>query len=203
MNHPLSKILPSLCLLLAFGSAARAQTPQPPPPWPPHFPNASLGTPDGVPPSREVVCDGLQGASYGLCNAYCQAMDCDSGAPQASPSACGKVAGLFARITGQGLPCDCPCTLQMPGWMAGLNGELGFNRCTAITVDGAYDYVALMTDDGRVIGAISYTGTGTGVCGFDEVTGEAMIITELQAKACISLAHQKAAAAGITCRGPV
>ena len=199
---PLIKILLSLCLLLTFGSATLAQTPQPPPPWPPHFPNASLGTPDGVPPSREIVCDGLQGAAYGLCNAYCQAMDCDSSAPQASPSACAKVAGLFARITGEGLPCDCPCALEMPDWMAALDGQFGLNRCTAITVTGTFDYMALMTNDGRVLGAISYTGTGTGVCGFDDDTGGAMIITELQAKACVSLAHQKATAAGISCPGP-
>jgi len=198
---PLIKILLSLCLLLAFGSAALAQTPQPPPPWPPHFPNASLGITDGVPPSREIVCNGLQGAAYGLCNAYCQAMDCDSSAPQASPSACDKVAGLFARITGEALPCDCPCTLQMPDWAAGLNGQFGLNRCTAITVTGTFDYVVLITNDGRVLGAISYTGYG--VCGFDNSTGGALIITELQAKACISLAHQKAAAAGISCSGPV
>ena len=46
-----------------------------------------LGTPDGQPPSMETVCDGQSGAAFGLCNAYCEAMDCDSPDPQASPQA--------------------------------------------------------------------------------------------------------------------
>ena len=33
-------------------------------------------TPDGVPPSLETVCDAETGAAYGLCTAYCEAMDC-------------------------------------------------------------------------------------------------------------------------------
>ena len=37
----------------------------------------SAKTPDGVPPSQETVCSGLTGAAFGLCNAYCEAQDCD------------------------------------------------------------------------------------------------------------------------------
>ena len=36
------------------------------------------GTPDGVTPAVEDICSGLQGAAYGLCNAYCEAQDCDA-----------------------------------------------------------------------------------------------------------------------------
>ena len=40
-------------------------------------PNAAWGrgTPDGMPPSQETVCDGLSGAAFGLCNAFCEAQD--------------------------------------------------------------------------------------------------------------------------------
>ena len=75
---------------------------------------ASASTPDGQTPAEETVCDGQTGAAYGLCNAYCEAMDCDSPEPQASPTACSRVQANYQRITGQPLPCDvaCPC----PRW---------------------------------------------------------------------------------------
>ena len=58
-------------------------------------------------PAAEDACDGLYGAAYGLCNAYCEAMDCDSvTAPQASANACVKVFDRFAQITGDVLPCE-------------------------------------------------------------------------------------------------
>lgn len=34
-------------------------------------------TPDGTTPAEETICDGLEGAAFGLCNAYCEAKDCD------------------------------------------------------------------------------------------------------------------------------
>jgi hypothetical protein len=61
------------------------------------------------------ACDGETGAAYGLCNAYCEAMDCDSDNAQASETACGKVKAKFTNITGRtSLPCEappviCPC----------------------------------------------------------------------------------------------
>ena len=65
-------------------------------------------TPDGEPPSVEDVCDGQTGAAFGLCNAYCEAMDCDSPNVQASPQACAKVASKFENITGFAPPCVTP-----------------------------------------------------------------------------------------------
>jgi len=44
-------------------------------------------TPDGQTPAEETVCDHESGAAFGLCNAYCEAMDCDSANPQASATA--------------------------------------------------------------------------------------------------------------------
>jgi hypothetical protein len=65
----------------------------------------SAQTADSETPAFEAICDGQVGAAYGLCNAYCEAMDCDSDAPQASANACIKVANKFINITGLELPC--------------------------------------------------------------------------------------------------
>ena len=46
------------------------------------------------------ICDGQVGAAYGLCNAYCNAMECNSPEPQASDKACSRVSFLFEQITG-------------------------------------------------------------------------------------------------------
>ena len=63
-------------------------------------------TPDGQTPAQESVCDGQSGAAFGLCNAYCEAMDCDSSSPQASATACDKVRAGFVRVTGVDIPCE-------------------------------------------------------------------------------------------------
>jgi len=66
----------------------------------------SAKTPDGIPPSQETVCSGLTGAAFGLCNAYCEAQDCDV---HPRPS-CERLRRNFARITGSAVfPCDAVC----------------------------------------------------------------------------------------------
>jgi hypothetical protein len=73
---------------------------------------ASAQTSDGLTPAQENVCVGFGGAARGLCNAYCEAMDCDSDEAAASQTACNKVAARFLNITGQMPPCElatCPC----------------------------------------------------------------------------------------------
>lgn len=62
----------------------------------------------GVTPAQDDACStaGLSGASWGLCNAYCEAMDCDGDAPKASPKACEKVLRNFQKKThGSDPPC--------------------------------------------------------------------------------------------------
>lgn len=73
--------------------------------------SAWASTPDGQTPAEESVCDSHTGAAFGLCNAYCEAMDCDSASPHASARACARVAEHFERITGIPLFCGphCPC----------------------------------------------------------------------------------------------
>jgi len=54
----------------------------------------------------ENVCDEESGAAFGLCTSYCEAMDCDGGAPEASANACASVATRFLQATGRDLPCE-------------------------------------------------------------------------------------------------
>jgi hypothetical protein len=65
-------------------------------------------TPDGMTPAVEDECFEEVGAAYGLCTAYCEAMDCDNDEPWASEEACASVKTDFENYTGYLLPCD-PC----------------------------------------------------------------------------------------------
>ena len=86
-----------ICLLASFAGVALGQTP------------------DGQTPADEEVCTGLIGAAFGLCNAYCEAMDCHYYTdgdpltePQASQNACDRVLGRFHNHVGADeiMPCE-------------------------------------------------------------------------------------------------
>lgn len=177
MRTLIKTILP-LCLLLTFAGAAAAQTP------------------DGNPPSQETVCDGQTGAAYGLCTAFCEAMDCDSDDPQASQTACDKVGGKFLTITGQAPPCVvpavvCPCVDGVPGFLAAVNSTIV--DCTLNFFSPGF--VVLRTSEGLL--PTSEEVTGEGVCGFHD--GTLLPITGEQALVCNDLLFARAAAAGVTC----
>ena len=74
-----------------------------------------VGAPDASPPSQEDDCNGLSGAAFGLCTAYCEAQDCDA-FPQAS---CARLRENFQKVTGTVVfPCDAFCgdgVLNQPG----------------------------------------------------------------------------------------
>jgi hypothetical protein len=59
-------------------------------------------TADGETPAEEDICTtwGMTGKVNGLCNSYCEAMDCDSAAPQASEQACSRVLGKIEGALG-------------------------------------------------------------------------------------------------------
>jgi hypothetical protein len=61
---------------------------------------------DGIPPSQETVCDGLEDPLFGLCNSFCEALDCDNPSHLASDKACAKIAANFLGKSG-GLPLPC------------------------------------------------------------------------------------------------
>jgi hypothetical protein len=57
------------------------------------------------------ACDtaGLRRSAWGICNAYCEAVDCDSGRRRASARACDQLARHFARFSGGAAPpCEPP-----------------------------------------------------------------------------------------------
>jgi len=197
----LTKTLLFLCLLLAFVTAASAQTAisaQSIQDFINSVQSGSVpsgqGTPDGVPPSGETICAGQVGAAHGLCTAYCEAMDCDSASPQASSTACAKVRANYLRITGQaGLPCDCPCVNQLPGWIDSVNSTILF--CGTSTMEG---FIVLETSAPPPFSdPFAAAFNGVGFCGFFPIL--ALPITEQQGMACFNLLQQRAAAAGVTC----
>jgi hypothetical protein len=126
-------------------------------------------------------------------------MDCDSGSPQASQTACNRVASKFEQITGAGLPCGCPCVGRIEGYIEALNGDFGLVECTGTVVPGFIDFVTLATGETppRLPGAQSSI-LGN-FCGFAEGTGDFLVISPEEGAACVALVRQKAAEAGLTC----
>ena len=64
-------------------------------------------TADGETPSAETICDVFQGndsGAFGLCNAYCEAMDCGDPLQRSSSRACTKVNDNFEKKFGMRLP---------------------------------------------------------------------------------------------------
>ncbi len=64
--------------------------------------------------ANDDPCAGEVGAAYGLCNAYCEAMDCDSNFPTASQQACDRVKANYQKkindITNSvPVPCENAC----------------------------------------------------------------------------------------------
>ena len=68
-------------------------------------------------------CEGEEGAAFGLCNAYCNAMNCDDPyVYQNLTAACDSVAENFEKITGVQLSCAPSCTSE---YLTGLNIDQG------------------------------------------------------------------------------
>lgn len=112
--------------------------------------SVSAKTPDGKTPSEETVCDNEHGAAFGLCNAYCEAMDCTDPNQRASNQGCESVKKNFEKKTGRPLPCltTCPCPGVLELFADIVSGAVIVNRCIADegtlflrTVDGDEGYV--------------------------------------------------------------
>lgn len=66
---------------------------------------AGNGTPDGQTPADEEVCEGLESRAFGLCNAFCEAQDCDG--EGAGKESCDQLRLNFARLTEETrFPCE-------------------------------------------------------------------------------------------------
>jgi hypothetical protein len=150
---------------------------------------ALASTPDGHTPAEETVCDNENGAAFGLCNAYCEAMDCDSPAPHAAPVACSRVLAHFQRITGRPLPCDvvCPCT-QLSLFADIVNGTVTPQQCTAdsslVSVGVGSAFV--------IVTSTSCSGSGT----------SSIPLNAAEALVCRDILRKAAGAAGVACVAP-
>ena len=148
-------------------------------------------TPDGQTPSEETVCDSQRGAAYGLCTAYCEAMDCDSPAPQASPTACSRVRGNYERITGLPLPCEatCPCVGVLPLFRDFVNGTAEAAVCQE---DSSFTTLVTEGNDFVIVDASTCSAN----------FGTPVQITAAEALICRQLLRAAAAAQGVACVPP-
>ena len=173
----------AFALLLACTGAALAQTP------------------DGMPPPLETVCDMETGAAYGLCNAYCEAMDCESDAPNASATACSKVRTKFQNITGRDVPCEltCPCT-SIPEFTAIL---AGVNFCFELGLTHTLLSEGPNPPDVPYIEAEADTFNGKFLCGYVNFQSGSVIrlpLTPQEYTDCRQVLHNAAASRGVTCQ---
>jgi len=91
-------------------------------------------TPDGQTPAVEEVCPREAGAAFGLCNAYCEAMDCHlandedpTTSPSASATACLKVQNRYLQFTGEMLSAtQCGSDICPAGTENCFCGDEGF-----------------------------------------------------------------------------
>ena len=145
-------------------------------------------TPDGETPAEEMVCDSENGAAFGLCNAYCEAMDCESDSPQASETACTRVRDKFMNIAGHDLPCEAPpgCLTPPPGTTCPCVGDVQFDGALA-------DPDFLCSDLGTAI-ELSGNGTINAECtpspGCGVLDGISLSITPEQGSACVQLIRE-------------
>lgn len=79
-------------------------------------------------------CDGLPDASWGLCDAYCEAMDCNGVSPKASSRACSRVLENFAAHSNEPIPCaPVECPIDVVGTYCPCNTS--FVYCAAVPPD--------------------------------------------------------------------
>jgi len=152
-------------------------------------------TPDGMTPSEETVCDGQVGAAYGLCNAYCEAMDCDSPEPHASATACSRVQANFLRHTGMPLPCDvtCPCPAELPLFAAFVDGTEPIQECFITPIS-----VSVTAADNQFSIVVNET---EGFCS-DNLLPPFVALTEAEALVCRLLLRDTAVGQGVACVEP-
>ncbi len=155
---------------------------------------AFASTPDGQTPSRETVCDLEQGAAYGLCTAYCEAMDCESPDPHASATACSRVGSKFLQITGRPVPCGiaCPCE-RLPLFASIFAGGETLQGCSDSSSGTS------VSTTGGAFASVTVSET-EGTCSDNAET--MLVITVEQAQACRSLLVAASASQSVACVSP-
>lgn len=111
---------------------------------------------DGLPPSEETVCDALNADGvtpglFGLCNAYCEAKDCDEYPEGEEPRSCNRLLANYERRAGDSdpvMPCladpgpTCPC--WTPGEFA--DGGDVLSADTSFCIDDGPDPIFVGVD---------------------------------------------------------
>jgi len=151
-----------------------------------------FGTPDGMPPALENVCDMTAGKANGLCVAYCEAMDCDSASPNANAKACENVAANYTRVTGQTLPCirTCPCWDE-----AELQSVTAANQLTGASCVAAPNGILIQNVPGSTPGVEGgFAAVPGGTCFTRDLPPGSLTITPAQAESCIQQIQNRCAA---------
>jgi len=183
----------TLCIFAMFAGSALAQTA------------------DGQTPAEENVCDVLDGAAWGLCNAYCEAMDCDSASPNASRVACDKVKGKFASLDQGDLPCEavvCPCGTADD--FIGLFTDLPPGTNIVCETTGAYTpkvaLAALPYGTTRFSALHDFQYVGDVRCSAFDAAGDPIVeidgLTQQQYEACVVEVESVANQLGVSCGSP-
>lgn len=132
-------------------------------------PAAAQRTGDHIVPAIEKVCDG-DPFNFGLCNSYCEALDCDSDTPLGTPQACAnKLKNYLKHSDGALPPCEesCPCEFDVEGDFADLvvfgNNAFGPPNVDLATYDEFCDNWGPNGEDAFVATAldVAYTGNNT------------------------------------------
>ncbi|MGD2063691.1 MAG: hypothetical protein PVF51_08940 [Nitrospirota bacterium] len=161
----------------------------------------------------EDVCASETGAAYGLCTAYCEAMDCDGVEPNANETACGKVYDNFVDRTGYAPPCAvppviCPCD-GIAAWDDVIDGTTPITNCLTAS-DGVLEATqttnnypvfsgrcidsdcnprqgsdSVPLDGENVCGVVVFSGAGTTALGFAITPEEADACTAALARQCL------------------
>lgn len=159
---------------------------------------AAAKTPDGQPPSVETVCDNETGAAFGLCNAYCEAMDCDSPNHHSSDQACASVKKNFEKKTGRPMPClvTCPCFDLLQ-----LFAQLEDGSATASQCETASEFITVQTATGDVAAVVTGSSGVPHQCTVN--FGPPFIdLTDTERLVCRVELREAAEAQGITCLPP-
>lgn len=155
----------------------------------------SAKTPDGKTPSEETICDNEEGAAYGLCVAYCEAMDCTDPNQHASDQGCQSVKTNFEKHTERPLPCliNCPCAATLQLFASIANGTVHVQECIEFP-----DLLYVRTDAGE---ANIESGESSN-CNVNGQLPLTVQLTPAENLACRISLRRAVEAQGVTCRPP-
>ena len=107
-------------------------------------------TTDGMTPADETICDNESGKSFGICNAYCEAMDCDNPDRKASNKACEKKFEQWLALNGEGVPLPCEDASLAISKSASSDGEISADGILTVNAPATVNYTIEVTNTGSV-----------------------------------------------------